>query len=221
MSNIKVASRYASSLLDLSVEKNALEAVIGDMKMLLSIAEQNRDLGLTLKSPIVTYDKKFNILKALFGKTANEITMSFFDLVTRKNRSNVLIPTAQEFLRQYNEYKGIQVAEVTVTLPLTEKLKKEKLRLEYIINRPVICSRQHYLRLSLPDTYQNLLDIDLKEDYTMGYEKSAGFRASTCTPFYFYDLDFEILTPLKIFPFALFAIFARCCNSIKTSVFLV
>jgi F-type H+-transporting ATPase subunit delta len=51
--------------------------------------------------------------------------MSFFDLVTRKNRSNVLIPTAQEFLRQYNEYKGIQVAEVTVTLPLTEDLRKE------------------------------------------------------------------------------------------------
>jgi F-type H+-transporting ATPase subunit delta len=125
MSNIKVASRYAQSLLDLSVEKNALEAVIGDMKMLLSVAEQNRDLGLTLKSPIVTYDKKFNILKALFGKTANNITMSFFDLVTRKNRSNVLVPTAQEFLRQYNEYKGIQVAEVTVTLPLTEDLRKE------------------------------------------------------------------------------------------------
>jgi len=36
----------------------------------------------------------------------------------------------------------------------------------------------------------------------MGYAKYAGFRASTCTPFYFYDLDFEIQTPLKIFPFA-------------------
>jgi F-type H+-transporting ATPase subunit delta len=62
MSNIKVASRYAKALLELAIEKNALEAVIGDMKGLLSIAEQNREVGLALNSPIVTYDKKFNIL---------------------------------------------------------------------------------------------------------------------------------------------------------------
>ena len=36
----------------------------------------------------------------------------------------------------------------------------------------------------------------------MGYAKHYGFRASTCTPFYFYDLDYEIQTPLKVFPFA-------------------
>ena len=36
----------------------------------------------------------------------------------------------------------------------------------------------------------------------MGYPNVVGFRASTCTPFYFYDLDFEIQTPLKIFPIA-------------------
>ena len=36
----------------------------------------------------------------------------------------------------------------------------------------------------------------------MGYAKKVGFRASTCTPFYFYDLDFEIQTPLKLFPFS-------------------
>lgn len=125
MSHRKIASRYAKSLLELSVEKNALEAVFEDLKELLSIADQNREVGLTLNSPIVTYDKKFNILKGLLGKTAHPITMSFFDLATRKNRSNVLIFTAQEFQRQYNEFKGIQVAEVTVTLPLTEDLRKE------------------------------------------------------------------------------------------------
>jgi len=37
----------------------------------------------------------------------------------------------------------------------------------------------------------------------MGYANAVGFRASTCTPFYFYDLDFEIQTPLKIFSFAI------------------
>ena len=82
-------------------------------------------------------------------------------------------------------------------------LKKEKNRLEDILNRSVDKSRQHYLRFSLPETYQNLIDLEVAEDYSMGYASHVGFRASTCTPFYFYDLDFEIQTPLKIVPFAL------------------
>ena len=82
-------------------------------------------------------------------------------------------------------------------------LKKEKERLEGITNTPMEKARQHYLRFSLPETYQHLIDLEIKEDHTMGYASHVGFRASTCTPFYFYDLDFEIQTPLKIVPFAL------------------
>lgn len=82
------------------------------------------------------------------------------------------------------------------------KIKKETNRLEQIVNFPISKSRQHYLRLALPDTYQILVDLEITEDYTMGYAKHYGFRAGTCTPFYFYDLDFEIQTPLKVFPFA-------------------
>lgn len=82
-------------------------------------------------------------------------------------------------------------------------LKKEKERLESITNTPMTKSRQHYLRFSLPETYQHLIDLEVKEDHSMGYASHVGFRASTCTPFYFYDLDFEIQTPLKVVPFAL------------------
>jgi len=81
-------------------------------------------------------------------------------------------------------------------------LKKEKLRLENILNRPILKSRQHYLRIDMPDTYQNKVNLEIQEDYSMGYASQYGFRASTCSPFYFYDLDYEIQTPLKIFPFA-------------------
>ena len=82
------------------------------------------------------------------------------------------------------------------------KIKKEKEILEGIVNFPIRRSRQHYLRIELPETYQNLVDLEIYEEYSMGYASHFGFRASTCTPFYFYDLDFEIQTPLKVFPFA-------------------
>ena len=82
------------------------------------------------------------------------------------------------------------------------KIKKEKKIMENIVNFPITKSRQHYLRMELPHTYQKLVDIEIEEDYTMGYASQYGFRASTCTPFNFYDLGFEIQTPLKVYPFA-------------------
>lgn len=81
-------------------------------------------------------------------------------------------------------------------------IKKEMVRLEAILNRPIEKSRQHYLRFFIPETYQHLVNLEIKEDYSMGYAAHYGFRASTCTPFYFYDIDYEIQTPLKILPFA-------------------
>lgn len=75
--------------------------------------------------------------------------------------------------------------------------------MEGITNMPVSKSRQHYLRIELPKTYQQLIDLEILEDFSMGFASHTGFRASTCTPFYFYDLDFEIQTPLKVYPFCL------------------
>ncbi|HSZ71507.1 MAG TPA: polysaccharide deacetylase family protein, partial [Cytophagaceae bacterium] len=62
-------------------------------------------------------------------------------------------------------------------------------------------SRQHYLKMQLPETYENLMNMGISEDYTMGYAEQTGFRAGTCTPFYFYNLEKECETPLKVYPF--------------------
>lgn len=82
-------------------------------------------------------------------------------------------------------------------------LKKEKKKIEAIINNPLNASRQSFSRLNLPDSYRSLIELEIKEDYTMGYVNKVGFRAGTCTPFLFYDLDYEIQTPLKIYSYHL------------------
>lgn len=77
----------------------------------------------------------------------------------------------------------------------------EKARLEDIILKPVTKSRQHFLKLKLPQTYQQLLKLGILEDYTMGFASLAGFRAGTCTAFYFFDLIRNRRTDLLIQPF--------------------
>ncbi len=81
-------------------------------------------------------------------------------------------------------------------------LKKELPRLESIVNREIPYSRQHYLKLDMPATYQRLLKHNIGFDFTMGYASQAGFRASICTPYPFYDLELEKESPLTIVPFA-------------------
>lgn len=81
-----------------------------------------------------------------------------------------------------------------------EKVIIEKKRLENSSNKKINKSRQHYLKLTLPETYNNLIKAGITEDHSMGFADMPGFRAGTCTPFYFYDLKNERTTSIKAFP---------------------
>jgi hypothetical protein len=83
-----------------------------------------------------------------------------------------------------------------------EQLKKEITRVSKVLKRNITNSRQHFLKLTFPETYRRLIENDITDDYTMGYSSDVGFRASICTPFYFYDLEREMPSKLKIHPFA-------------------
>lgn len=82
-------------------------------------------------------------------------------------------------------------------------LKEEKQRLEDIIKRPVVSAINNQYNLLLPDTYNHMVELDFKNDFSMGYPEAVGFRAGTCTPFLFYDLNFEITTPLLTHPYSI------------------
>mgnify|MGYP005989225049 FL=1 len=153
------------------------------------------------KDPYDTFQKILSVkkektIKTIFFFLIGDYTTFDTNVSASKNKYRLLIKEMVDYARV-----GMHPSYFTMNnMPL---LKKEKERLEGIINMPIKRSRQHFLRFSLPETYQNLIDLEVEEDYSMGYASNVGFRASTCTPFYFYDLDFEIQTPLKIFPFAL------------------
>ena len=75
--------------------------------------------------------------------------------------------------------------------------------LSRVLNREITTSRQHFLRLRMPLSYQILIDLDITDDYTMGYASLAGFRAGIADTFRFFDLEHDNVTNLNIHPFAL------------------
>jgi len=83
------------------------------------------------------------------------------------------------------------------------QIQKEIKRLSKVVKREITKSRQHFLKLTFPETFRNLIEMDVQEDYSLGYASETGFRASICSPFYFYDLDLDTTTQLKLIPFML------------------
>ncbi len=80
-------------------------------------------------------------------------------------------------------------------------LREEIGWMEQIIDGNITRSRQHYIRFTLPHTYRRLLVYGIDQEFSMGYGSINGFRASVASSFYWYDMEKEEETGMRIFPF--------------------
>ncbi len=83
-----------------------------------------------------------------------------------------------------------------------ELLAAEIERLSLSSYKKIISARQHFIKISFPETYRNYIANGITDDYSMGYATNIGFRAGTSQAFYFFDLLDNASTPLLIHPFA-------------------
>lgn len=118
MTNPRLASRYAKSLVDLAAEKGQLEAVRADMQVLQQIAKKNRDVVALLKSPIIKPDKKQKILATILENKVSAITSAFINLLVVKGRESSLPEITTEFEKQYNQLKNISKVKITTAVPV-------------------------------------------------------------------------------------------------------
>jgi hypothetical protein len=153
------------------------------------------------KDPYDTYDFQLEMIKKYKLKSIYFFLLGDYGV----NDKNLPIESKkfQTLIKMLGDYAEIGIHPSYGSNKSKEQLKKEVGRLSHVLHRDVTKSRQHFLKLILPETYRNLIDLDITDDYTMGFASQVGFRASICTPFNFYDLDTELETKLKIHPFAM------------------
>ncbi|MCE2846932.1 MAG: ATP synthase F1 subunit delta [Sphingobacteriales bacterium] len=116
----KVARRYAKSLLGLAQERNLTDRVFNDMELVSASCAASRELSLLLRNPIVQGDKKEAVVKALFGKQMDAVSMAFLDIIIRKGREGHLEGIAAEYVKLYKAMKGIVTAHVATAVKLDE-----------------------------------------------------------------------------------------------------
>ena len=119
MSVVRIASRYAKSLLDLAIEQDKLDRILEDVHSFKK-ATENRDFYLLLKSPIVNATKKKSIFEALFKDKYDPMTSSFLNILLSKGRETYLPEIAASFLDQYKRMKKISSISLTTAKALSE-----------------------------------------------------------------------------------------------------
>lgn len=146
-------------------------------------------------SRIIKFLKKHRIsLKFMFQVS----DFSTFDRNINPNRLQF-----QSLMKSMADYAEVGLQPGYYATRKVEVLKKEKKRLENILKRPVESAMNNKYNLMLPEGYKNMAELEFKNDYSLGYPEVYGFRAGTCTPFLFYDLNLEITTPLLLHPYSL------------------
>ncbi len=123
MKSTKVAVRYAKALLELAIENNKVDAILGDMNYLLSANAETKDFQQLLKSPIIKADKKIAIFAVIFDQFET-VTKSFIELITNNGREAMLTDIAESFNTQVKQYKGIVPVTIVSATPLTAETKK-------------------------------------------------------------------------------------------------
>jgi F-type H+-transporting ATPase subunit delta len=119
MSISRIATRYAKSLMDLSIETNVVDQVMEDISA-LGQALQSRDFYMLLKSPVTPSGKKAEIFELIFKGKVQDITYKFFLLVIRKGREFHFAEIIHEFKSQYQKLKNIVPVVVTSAVALND-----------------------------------------------------------------------------------------------------
>jgi len=121
MKNPKLASRYAQAFYDFSVESNNVESVYHDIVHIQEIVSAQKELKTLLESPVISQDKKQNIIKEIFQNHLCEATYRFFSLIVKKRREPQLLLICRQFVLIYYKNHHIKEAYITSAQPLSEK----------------------------------------------------------------------------------------------------
>jgi len=128
MKGTRAALRYAKAVLNLAKEKGFAKEVNDDMILIQSTIEENHDLEVMLKSPIIKSGPKLAVLTQVFEKKVNGITMGLLNLLIENKRLPLLNLVAKEYVVIYDFLKGVEVAQITSAVPLTKELEAEILK---------------------------------------------------------------------------------------------
>lgn len=124
MNDSKIPVRYSKALFDLALEQESLDRVYENMMLILNVCSL-KEVRQILDNPVIRSSKRGEILKSLFEKDIEPLTMRFLDLVFIQGRESYLISMARDFVDLTRRHRGIRQVTLTTAVPANEKVRGE------------------------------------------------------------------------------------------------
>lgn len=153
------------------------------------------------KDPFDSFDFQFELQKTFKLKPIYFILCGEYD--TNDKNISLRKEAFRSLIKRLGDYADVGIHPSFSSYLDLPKLQAEIDGLSEVLHRPLTKSRQHFLRMNLPRSYQKLIELDISDDYTMGFASQAGFRAGIADTFRFFDLENDMATNLWVHPFAL------------------
>jgi hypothetical protein len=187
-------------------EKGVMRSIGGYLKSIVKfdkadLIQRTSVLLRKEKDPFDSYEYQLEIQKKYKLKVIYFFLLGDYGMNDKNHPSNNY--GFQQLIKHLADYASIAIHPSFGSNGNSNQVKVEINRLAKITHQDIFKSRQHFAMLKFPDTYATLLEQGITNDYSMGYANFNGFRASFCMPFYWYDLDDELETGLRIHPFCI------------------
>ena len=130
MKNVRVARRYAVALMQAAEEGGSIDTIAADLRNVEKLLKESRELLLLLTSPVIPARKKSLVLKEIFEKRVGKEVLTFFLLLTKKGREDVIPDVIGQFAILLDQRNGIVDASVKSAIAIDkeqEQLLKHRL----------------------------------------------------------------------------------------------
>ncbi|AKK74359.1 ATP synthase F1 subunit delta [Chryseobacterium sp. P1-3] len=129
----KVAKRYAQGLLDFTNEAGQTATVFSEMKDVVKVMTESKDLNKFFLTPYIDSKKKIEVANEIF-KGLSVSTQNLITLVIKHGRENQLKNIAQEFINKVEDLNGVQRVTLTTATPLSKENLDQILRSTNLVN---------------------------------------------------------------------------------------
>ena len=119
----KVAAPYARALYDFSVEQNLMHQITADFQNLEVFLDQTPDLTQYFNNPLISSDKKQELLDKTLKSQLNIETFKFLSVLVQRDRINLLQSVISCYLNLVYELASIKMIEVSTAFAFTNLQK--------------------------------------------------------------------------------------------------
>lgn len=120
-----ISVRYARALLKGAIAQKQEDNVYKEMQTLLESFSQVLQLCFTLDNPMLSKNKKQEILETACGGDNTDLLKSFLALVLKEGREGILLFIANSYISLYRKQKNIIQGKLTTAVPVTPAIEEK------------------------------------------------------------------------------------------------